>query len=59
MTDQVVEQLLGSDDSFLGGKEQEVTVLFSDIRRFTALSETLSPLEAVAQLTTTSPTWWT
>ena len=50
MPDQVVEQLLGSDVSLLGGKEQQVSILFSDIRRFTALSENLSPEDAVAQL---------
>ncbi len=50
MTDQVVDQLLAGDDSFLGGKEQEVSILFSDIRRFTSLSEHLSPVDAVGQL---------
>jgi adenylate cyclase len=50
MPDQVVDKLLAGDDSFLGGKEQPVSVLFSDIRRFTSMSENLSPADAVGKL---------
>ena len=34
----------------LGGEEREVTVLFSDLRNFTAISEALSPQEMLAIL---------
>ena len=34
----------------LGGEEKEVTILFSDLRGFTALSEKLSPAEVVSLL---------
>jgi adenylate cyclase len=50
MSDQVVDQLLDSGESILGGNAQEVTILFSDIRKFTTLSEGLSPRELVATL---------
>jgi adenylate cyclase len=50
MSDRVVEQLLEGRESVLGGTAQEVSILFSDIRRFTGLAETLSPRELVATL---------
>jgi adenylate cyclase len=50
MSDSVVEKLLDADDSLLGGTAQEVSVLFSDIRSFTRLSEKLSAREMVATL---------
>jgi PAS domain S-box-containing protein len=50
MSDRVVEQLLEGGESVLGGTAQEVSILFSDIRRFTGLAETLSPRELVATL---------
>ena len=50
MSDAVVEKLLTADESLLGGTSQEVSVLFSDIRSFTRLSEQLSAREMVATL---------
>ncbi len=46
---QVVEQILLSPPE-LGGVDKEITVLFSDIRGFTTLSETLPPQELVNHL---------
>lgn len=44
----VLEEILKDPASVaLGGKEVEVTILFSDIRGFTALSEKISPKELV------------
>jgi len=40
----IVEELLGHEDSLrLGGEKRDLTVLFSDIRGFTTLSERLDP----------------
>ncbi len=48
MPEYVVKQLLESPDSFrLGGANQQVTVLFADIRGFTALSEKEKPEKVV------------
>ena len=41
----------GEGATRLGGDKREVTVLFSDIRGFTALSETMPPAEMAALLT--------
>ena len=47
----VVDQLLDDDQKLnLGGEEREVTVLFSDIRGFTAMSEKMKPKEVVSTL---------
>ena len=47
----IVDKLLDNEDSLnLGGKESEVTVLFSDIRGFTSMSEKLEPTEIVEVL---------
>ena len=41
---QVVDELLDDDAKLnLGGEEREVTILFSDIRGFTSMSENMSP----------------
>jgi adenylate cyclase len=51
MPEYVVKQLLDSPDSFrLGGVNQTVTVLFADIRGFTALSEREKPEKVVGLL---------
>ena len=47
---QVVEQLLEMDDLSALNRRTELTVLFSDIRNFTALSEHLTPEEVVSLL---------
>ena len=47
----VVDQLLDDDQKLnLGGEERDVTVLFSDIRGFTAMSEKMTPKEVVRTL---------
>jgi PAS domain S-box-containing protein len=50
MTQEVAEQLLQSGDTGLGGKRKEVSVLFSDIRSYTTLSEGMSAEEVVDML---------
>jgi len=51
VSNQVVTQLLQSDELLeLGGKSQVLTVLFSDIRNFTTISEQLSAKEVVEML---------
>jgi adenylate cyclase len=45
----VATELLRKDVT-LGGEEREVTILFSDLRRFTSLSEARSPQEMLAML---------
>jgi len=47
---EVLENILSSDKITLGGEEKEITVLFSDIRGFTSLSEKTTPTELVAIL---------
>ena len=46
---EIAAQLLRSD-VMLGGEEREVTILFSDIRNFTMLSERMAPAEVLALL---------
>ena len=51
VTQEVMEQLLDKPElAQLGGRKEEVTILFSDIRGFTSLSETLEPKDVVALL---------
>lgn len=51
MPEYVVKQLLENPDSFkLGGVNQIITVLFADIRGFTALSENANPEKIVGLL---------
>lgn len=51
MPEYVVKQLLENPDSFrLGGINQQVTVLFADIRGFTAISEKENPEKVVTLL---------
>jgi class 3 adenylate cyclase/CHASE2 domain-containing sensor protein len=47
----VVDELIKHPEKLeLGGEDKEITVLFSDIRGFTTLSERLTPQELVAHL---------
>ncbi|MDY6781372.1 MAG: adenylate/guanylate cyclase domain-containing protein [Cyanobacteriota bacterium] len=51
LTDEVVANLLESPEGLkLGGKRQKITVLASDLRGFTALSERMPPEEVVTVL---------
>lgn len=50
MTKEVAEKLLLAGDTMLGGQLQEATVLFSDIRSFTTISEKMGAHETVRLL---------
>ena len=51
ISDDIVEQLLATPNgSELGGELRELSILFADIRGFTALSESLSPEQVVSLL---------
>jgi adenylate cyclase len=50
MAKEVVDRLLASGDEMLKGSSHVATVLFSDIRQFTMLTETMSPQQTVAML---------
>jgi adenylate cyclase len=50
MTQDLAEQLLSSGDAKLGGERKEVSVLFSDIRGYTSLTESMEAEEVVAML---------
>jgi adenylate cyclase len=50
MSPEVAEQLLAEGEAVLGGKDQMVSILFSDIRNFTTMSEALGARETVAML---------
>ncbi|MEK7747326.1 MAG: adenylate/guanylate cyclase domain-containing protein, partial [Elusimicrobiota bacterium] len=47
---EIADELLKRGEINLGGEERSITVLFSDIRSFTTISEELAPPELVAQL---------
>ncbi len=47
---EIAEELLRRGQINLGGEEREVTVLFSDVRGFTSISEKLTPQELVGRL---------
>lgn len=50
MTEELAEELLRLGDSKLGGDRKEVSVLFSDIRSYTTLTEKLTAEEVVSML---------
>jgi len=50
MSKEVVDQLLEAGEDQLGGKDQKISVLFSDVRRFTSMSEALGARETVSML---------
>lgn len=51
LSDEIVRKLLDTPDGLLmGGKKQELTILMSDLRGFTAMSEKMSPQNLVSLL---------
>ncbi len=50
MSKEVAEKLLDDGEAQLGGQSQKVSVLFSDIRGFTTISEEIGPRETVSML---------
>lgn len=50
MDPSVADQVLDTDQEILGGKNVTATILFSDIRGFTTLTEELGPQQTVAML---------
>jgi adenylate cyclase len=50
MTKEVADRLLESGEAILGGQAQRASVLFSDIRSFTAVSEKIGAHETVSML---------
>jgi adenylate cyclase len=50
MTKEIADQLLDAEAAELGGQIKELSILFSDIRNFTTISERLGPQETVAML---------
>jgi len=50
MAKEVVDKLLEHGETILGGMTQEATIMFSDIRGFTTISEKISPQETVSML---------
>lgn len=50
MTQELAEELLKLDDAKLGGDRKEVSILFSDIRSYTTLTESLQAEEVVGML---------
>lgn len=50
MTQELAEELLKLDDAKLGGDRKEVTILFSDIRGYTTLTENMEAEQVVGML---------
>lgn len=50
MSKEIVDQLLEAGEDQLGGKDQNLTILFSDVRSFTSMSEAMGPRETVSML---------
>lgn len=50
MSHELSERLLDSNEALLGGQEQKVTILFSDIRDFTGMTEHMGAQATVAML---------
>jgi adenylate cyclase len=50
MSKEVVDQLLEAGEDQLGGKDQKISVLFSDVRSFTTMSESMGARETVSML---------
>jgi len=50
MTKEVADRLLEEGEGVLGGQIQDATVMFTDIRNFTGISEKIGPKETVALL---------
>ncbi len=50
MSKEVVDQLLEAGEDQLGGKDQKISVLFSDVRSFTTIAEALGARETVSML---------
>ncbi|MFZ4664998.1 MAG: GAF domain-containing protein [Prochlorotrichaceae cyanobacterium] len=50
MTQELAEELLKLDDAKLGGDRKDVSVLFSDIRSYTTITENLEAEEVVSML---------
>ncbi|MBD2296646.1 GAF domain-containing protein [Anabaena sphaerica FACHB-251] len=50
MTQELAEELLKLDDAKLGGDRKEVTILFSDIRGYTTLTENMQAEQVVGML---------
>jgi len=51
LSDEIVRELLENEQGLeIGGKRQEASILFSDLRGFTSLSERMAPQELIAML---------
>ena len=51
LSDEIVKSLLDTPDGLaLGGKKRELTVMMSDLRGFTALSEKMNPQDLISML---------
>ncbi|MEP0854897.1 adenylate/guanylate cyclase domain-containing protein [Trichocoleus sp. DQ-U1] len=50
MTQELAEQLINSGDAKLGGDKKEVSILFSDIRSYTTLTESMNAEDVVQML---------